>query len=201
MIITITSVHEDIPRAGAAGYCASKGARRNLTRRLALELAKDKINVNNIAPGMIATAAGQPVTAMVNEGEFPGPTLRLRTNETLRLKLINGLDDHTNIHTHGFHVSPKDNSDNIFVQVDPGTEFDYEYLIPDDHPAGTYWYHPHAHGNTAVQTNGGMGGVIIIEGDLDAVEGIAGLVERTLVLSATQFDGDGAIVDYNSQTP
>ena len=58
-IINITSVHEDIPRAGAAGYCASKGALRNLTRCLTLELAKDKINVNNIAPGMIATPMNQ----------------------------------------------------------------------------------------------------------------------------------------------
>ncbi len=58
-IINITSVHEDIPRAGAAGYCASKGALRNLTRCLTLELADDRINVNNIAPGMIATPMNQ----------------------------------------------------------------------------------------------------------------------------------------------
>ena len=59
-IINITSVHEDIPRAGAAGYCAKKGALRNLTRCLTLELAEDKINVNNIAPGMVATPMNQP---------------------------------------------------------------------------------------------------------------------------------------------
>ncbi len=59
-IINITSVHEEIPRAGAAGYCASKGALRNLTRCLTLELAADRINVNNIAPGMIKTAMNQP---------------------------------------------------------------------------------------------------------------------------------------------
>lgn len=59
-IINITSVHEDIPRAGAAGYCASKGALRNLTRCLTLELAKDRINVNNIAPGMVKTPMNQP---------------------------------------------------------------------------------------------------------------------------------------------
>ncbi len=59
-IISITSVHEDIPRAGAAGYCASKGALRNLTRTLTLELAPDRINVNNIAPGMVLTPMNQP---------------------------------------------------------------------------------------------------------------------------------------------
>ncbi len=59
-IINITSVHEDIPRAGAAGYCASKGGLRNLTRCLTLELASDRINVNNIAPGMVLTPMNQP---------------------------------------------------------------------------------------------------------------------------------------------
>ncbi|MDQ3694515.1 MAG: glucose 1-dehydrogenase [Chloroflexota bacterium] len=59
-IINITSVHETIPRAGAAGYCASKGALRNLTRCLTLELADDQINVNNIAPGMVKTSMNQP---------------------------------------------------------------------------------------------------------------------------------------------
>ena len=58
-IINITSVHEDIPRAGAAGYCASKGGLRNLTRCLSLELAGDGITVNNIAPGMVATTMNQ----------------------------------------------------------------------------------------------------------------------------------------------
>jgi FtsP/CotA-like multicopper oxidase with cupredoxin domain len=146
------------------------------------------------------TAGGRPVTAYAYEGEFPGPTLRLRPGDVLKVKLVNDLDACTNIHTHGFHVSPKDNSDNIFLMIDPGTSFDYEYQIPDNHPPGTFWYHPHCHGTTAVQTNGGMAGVIIIEGSLDDVEGIKGLTERTLALTATQFDGDGNVVHYDSQS-
>lgn len=58
-IINITSIHEEIPRAGAAGYDASKGGLRNLTRTLALELAQKNINVNNIAPGMVLTPMNQ----------------------------------------------------------------------------------------------------------------------------------------------
>lgn len=58
-IINVTSVHQEIPRAGAADYDCSKGAERNLTRTLALELAPLKINVNNIAPGMILTPFNQ----------------------------------------------------------------------------------------------------------------------------------------------
>jgi glucose 1-dehydrogenase len=58
-IINITSVHEEIPSPGNAAYGAAKGGLRNLTRSLALELAPDRINVNNIAPGLIHT----PMTA------------------------------------------------------------------------------------------------------------------------------------------
>jgi glucose 1-dehydrogenase len=59
-IINVTSVHEDIPNAGGADYDCSKGAIRNLTRTLALELAPMKINVNSLAPGMVLTPFNQP---------------------------------------------------------------------------------------------------------------------------------------------
>ncbi len=58
-IINVTSVHQEIARAGAADYDCAKGAERNLTRTLALELAPLKINVNNIAPGMVLTPLNQ----------------------------------------------------------------------------------------------------------------------------------------------
>ncbi len=58
-IINISSVHEELPRAGAAEYCASKGGLRNFTRCLSLELAPRRINVNGIAPGMILTPMNQ----------------------------------------------------------------------------------------------------------------------------------------------
>jgi len=58
-IVNISSVHEDIPRSGAAEYCASKGGVRNLTRCLALELAELKINVINVSPGMVLTPMNQ----------------------------------------------------------------------------------------------------------------------------------------------
>lgn len=58
-IINITSVHQEIPRAGAAGYDVAKGGLRNLTRTLCLELAPHHVNVNNIAPGMVLTPFNQ----------------------------------------------------------------------------------------------------------------------------------------------
>ncbi|MHC2990133.1 short-chain dehydrogenase [Pontibacter sp. HJ8] len=58
-LINVSSVHEEIVSAGTADYCASKAGIRNLTRTLALELAEDGINVNNICPGMILTPMNQ----------------------------------------------------------------------------------------------------------------------------------------------
>lgn len=58
-MLNITSIHQEIPRAGAGAYDAAKGALRNLTRTLCLELASDRINVNNIAPGMVLTPFNQ----------------------------------------------------------------------------------------------------------------------------------------------
>ena len=68
----------------------------------------------------------------------------------------------TNMHTHGFHVSPF--QDDIFRTVDPTFTSYYTYDLV-DHTPGTMWYHPHVHGSTSVQVASGMSGVIIIEED------------------------------------
>jgi|SRR5271170_6630687 len=60
-LLFVSSVHEDIPFPGYTAYCASKGAIRMMMRNLAMELADYKINVNNIAPGAIATPINQSV--------------------------------------------------------------------------------------------------------------------------------------------
>ena len=60
-LVFISSVHEDIPFPGYTAYCASKGGIRMMMRNLAMELAPYKINVNNVAPGAIATPINQGV--------------------------------------------------------------------------------------------------------------------------------------------
>ncbi len=153
---------------------------------------------------------GQPVETILYEGTYPGPTLKVRPGDRLRIALVNDLPDAvnpvllsrdrddtptgqiTNLHVHGFHVSPKSPSDDVFLDIAPGTTFHYEYQIPANHPTGTYWYHPHRHEWVAHQIFSGMAGMIIMEGALDAVPGVAGLRERSFVITQTTIK-DGKI--------
>jgi glucose 1-dehydrogenase len=54
-VICMSSVHEVIPWAGHINYAASKGGVMLMMKSLAQEVAKDRIRVNGIAPGAIAT--------------------------------------------------------------------------------------------------------------------------------------------------
>lgn len=60
-IINITSVHQTIPWGGYAHYCAAKAGLDMMTKTAALELATQKVRVNSVAPGAIATPINQNV--------------------------------------------------------------------------------------------------------------------------------------------
>ncbi|MGE8538042.1 MAG: multicopper oxidase domain-containing protein, partial [Acinetobacter sp.] len=118
------------------------------------------------------------------EDQLVGPQIRIKQGETFSVQLSNQLptestatcpehildanDPHcfntTNLHTHGLWVSPQGNSDNVFLKFAPKEKFDYQYKIEKNHPAGTYWYHAHLHGSTAIQVSSGMAGPLIVEG-------------------------------------
>ena len=49
---------------------------------------------------------GQQAVAEVYDGSYAPPTLRVRPGDVIRLRLVNQLEQPTNLHTHGLHVSP-----------------------------------------------------------------------------------------------
>lgn len=103
----------------------------------------------------------------------------------------------TNLHTHGLWVNPAGNGDNVLLSINPLTKFTYEYNIPSDHPSGTFWYHTHRHGSTALQVSSGMAGALIIrgsrlptattQGDLDTLIPVDAVPERVLVMQQIQY--------------
>jgi FtsP/CotA-like multicopper oxidase with cupredoxin domain len=134
--------------------------------------------------------AGRDTSALGFNGASPGPTLQVRPGDVLRVRLVNRLDQPTNLHTHGLHVTPQGRGDNPFVAIAPGASRDYELPIPSAHPAGTFWYHPHHHGYAADQLFGGLAGALLVGGDDD----LAVDRDRVLVVADTTLDAFGRVV-------
>jgi len=142
---------------------------------------------------MEEATSGSP--RMAYSDMLPGPTWRVRPGDNVKVALVNATTEGTNLHVHGLHVSPSGNSDNIFLHIEPGQTFNYEYQLPENHLPGTYWYHPHPHGVSAAQVGAGLAGAIIVEGGLDDLPEMQGLKERILVLQGP-FTGPGNQPQY-----
>ncbi|TFD12562.1 multicopper oxidase family protein, partial [Cryobacterium sp. TMT1-21] len=173
------------PAGSAAGPAAGDALREPAELRSRAGLLELRLDA---AAGR-TQIGGRTATTLGYNGGLPGPTLRLRAGDRLRVSLRNGLTDPTNLHVHGLHVSPEGNADNPFVMIDPGASFDYDYLLPQDHPPGLYWYHPHHHGLVADQVFGGLYGAIVVE-DPDPVDVAR---ERLLIISDLTLDGSGRV--------
>jgi FtsP/CotA-like multicopper oxidase with cupredoxin domain len=89
----------------------------------------------------------------------------------------------TNIHFHGMNVAPVCGQDEVVhTLIAPGQSFDYNVQIPQNEPPGLYWYHPHPHGFSEGQVQGGATGALIVEGLQNVDPALAGLPERTFVV-------------------
>ena len=90
----------------------------------------------------------------------PGPPIRMRQGERLKIAVDNQLAEETTVHFHGIRLPNAMDGVPHLTQtpIAPGTEFVYEFDLPD---AGTYWYHPHQ--NSAEQVGRGLCGALIVE--------------------------------------
>ena len=90
----------------------------------------------------------------------------------------------TNVHFHGLNVPPTCGQDDVLnTLIQPGTPgFQYTMQIPATEPPGLYWYHPHIHGFTEFQVNGGAAGALIVEGMEKYRPEVTGLTERVFTI-------------------
>src|SRR5688572_20966624 len=115
------------------------------------------------APASQALAGqGNPATAVwAYDGTVPGPELRYRQGDRLRIEVENALDVETTVHWHGIRLPNA--MDGVPYLTQPpiaarGGRFLYEFDLPD---AGTYWYHPHL--GSPEQVGRGLYGALVIE--------------------------------------
>jgi FtsP/CotA-like multicopper oxidase with cupredoxin domain len=112
------------------------------------------------APAKIRLGDGPPVDVWAYNGTVPGPTLRIRLGETLRVRFVNRLPQPTTIHWHGVRVPNAMDGVPHATQppIAPGETFVYEFTPKD---AGTFWFHPHVRGSEQVER--GLYGVLVVE--------------------------------------
>lgn len=92
--------------------------------------------------------------------EVPGPEIRVRQGERLRIAVENTLDEETTVHWHGIRTpNDMDGVPHLTQRpISPGETFFYEFDAVD---AGTFWYHPHQ--RSFEQVGRGLYGPLIIE--------------------------------------
>ncbi len=90
----------------------------------------------------LAGVDAPPVSVWAYGGSVPGPVIRVKRGERVRVRLKNGLAQPTTIHWHGVRIDNAMDGVPGLTQdaVQPGRTFDYSFIAPD---AGSYWYHSH----------------------------------------------------------
>ncbi|MEY2831146.1 MAG: hypothetical protein RLZZ574_404 [Cyanobacteriota bacterium] len=139
--------------------------------------------------------AGRQAYLLTYNGQVPAPRLEAKPGDKVRIHFTNNLSQPTNIHYHGLHIPITGNGDNVFLHIKPGEKLTYEFQIPPNHQAGTFWYHPHLHGLVAEQLFGGLAGLFIVRGELDEIPEIKAAKEEFLVLQDFAVDDDGRLMN------
>lgn len=152
------------------------------------------LQVELVAAPTVTTIAGRRARVLTYNGTVPGQTWLVRPGDRIEVRMRNELETPTNLHTHGLEVSPQGNGDNPFVSIEPGQVFNYRFDLPDDHPSGVFWYHPHRHGTVADQLFGGLYGALIVEGDQVPVDR-----DRVLVVSDVSLTADGQLAPVTAR--
>ena len=117
-------------------------------------------------------------------GTVPGPMLRVRRGEEVRLRLVNELPQPTGIHWHGIRAPAADGTATpTLPAIASGEAFEYRFRVPD---AGTFWYHARRDSGVLAQ---GLYGALIVEESLP-VETDRDVL---LILDEWRFEDDGII--------
>ncbi|PIW54082.1 MAG: copper resistance system multicopper oxidase [Sphingomonadales bacterium CG12_big_fil_rev_8_21_14_0_65_65_10] len=124
------------------------------------------------------STGGRSGHAVAINGSVPGPLVRLREGQDVRLHVTNNLDEDSSIHWHGLLVPFQfDGVPGVsFPGIRPGETFTYEFPI---RQSGTYWWHSHS----GLQEQAGHYGPLVIE----AADGSDAQYDRDYVVLLSEF--------------
>ncbi|MBI3660813.1 multicopper oxidase domain-containing protein, partial [Candidatus Acetothermia bacterium] len=114
----------------------------------------------NVQSGSWEISKDFSVDAWTYNGKVPGPELRVREGDLVRIKVKNSLSVPTTIHWHGVELpNAMDGVPGITQRpIQPGETFTYEFVA---YPAGTRMYHSHQDPSSQLEL--GLYGALIIE--------------------------------------
>ena len=114
------------------------------------------------ASAQLAPAPAAPVQALGYDGATPGPLLRLKLGETLKVRLVNRLTEPTTLHWRGLRIANAMAGIGDLTQkpVAPGGSYNYAITPPD---SGFAWYGPHGGAASAGQIARGLYGPIVVD--------------------------------------
>jgi FtsP/CotA-like multicopper oxidase with cupredoxin domain len=139
-----------------------------------------------IAPTSIEIAPGKVIKTTAYNGTVPGPVLRVKEGQPVKIEVTNDSGYPNLIHSHGLFIpSEQDGStEEGSPIIDPGNSLLYSYIAK---PSGTRWYHSHAMAMTDLSksTYSGEFGFLIVE----PAAGDPGSYDREVLLAAHHWDG------------
>lgn len=137
--------------------------------------------------------SGKTTSVLSYRDGLLGPTINVVSGSTLNVQLENTLVEHTNIHWHGLVVPSKMEGHPKDLVRKAET---FQYTLPINQRAGTYWYHPHVHGSTARQVFMGLAGMFIVSDAEEAgLQLPSGEYDIPLIIQDKHFDGPS--LDYS----
>jgi FtsP/CotA-like multicopper oxidase with cupredoxin domain len=142
--------------AGAAAWGLALPLRRSFAEP---EIKEYRLTAKQVVVKL--TGDGHRYTAVwAYDGTVPGPEVRIRQGERVRVVITNKLGEDTTVHWHGIRLpNVMDGVPGLTQKpIRPGESFTYDFTPPD---AGTFWYHPHA--DTLQQLGRGLAGALIVE--------------------------------------
>ncbi|HEU4996147.1 MAG TPA: copper oxidase [Gemmatimonadaceae bacterium] len=122
----------------------------------------DRVKVYELTAKVVQweTEPGKFVSGWGYNGVVPGPQIRVREGDRVRVVLKNELPESTAMHFHGLEI-PNDQDGVPFITqppIKPGQTYTYEFTVPN---AGTHMYH--SHHNATKQVGLGLLGAFIVE--------------------------------------